>query len=61
MTRWRVMSLAELNSAREDLPDDYKERMKAAWGPVRVCTAAAQLKGDGDLGSPVHGAGHPVP
>jgi hypothetical protein len=49
-TQWHVMALAELNSGRDDLPDEYKERMKAAWGPVRVCTAAAQLKGDAILG-----------
>jgi hypothetical protein len=49
-TEWHVMSLAELNSGRDDLPDDYKERIKTMWGPVRVCTAAAQLKGDDILG-----------
>jgi 2-hydroxychromene-2-carboxylate isomerase len=49
-THWHVMSLAELNSGRDELTDDYKQRMKAAWGPVRVCTAAAQLKGDDILG-----------
>jgi protein-disulfide isomerase-like protein with CxxC motif len=49
-TRWHIMSLAELNSTKEDIPAEYKERMKQAWGPVRVCTAAAQKFGDDVLG-----------
>jgi len=49
-TRWHVMSLAELNSTKEDIPAAYKERMNQAWGPVRVCTAAAQKYGDNVLG-----------
>src|SRR5438067_884468 len=43
---WHVMSLAVLNEDRDHLRDDYKRRMEAAWGPVRVLTAARQRFGD---------------
>jgi protein-disulfide isomerase-like protein with CxxC motif len=48
--RWHVMSLAELNAGRDDLPDDYKEFLAKAWGPVRVVVAAEQAHGHDVVG-----------
>ncbi|HEY9565826.1 MAG TPA: DsbA family protein [Nocardioides sp.] len=42
---WHVMSLAYLNQDK-DIPDDYGEMLKPAWGPVRVCIAAEQAHGN---------------
>jgi 2-hydroxychromene-2-carboxylate isomerase len=50
---WRIMSLAYLNLVQHEatgLSDDYVERMGRAWGPVRVCAAAAADAGPGILG-----------
>ena len=43
--RWHVMSLGVLNENKEDLSDKYKELIRQAFGPVRVCIAAEQKFG----------------
>ncbi|HXY27507.1 MAG TPA: DsbA family protein [Acidimicrobiales bacterium] len=48
-TRWHLMSLAYLNLVQhegKDLSADYLARMEQAWGPVRICAAAAHERGD---------------
>jgi 2-hydroxychromene-2-carboxylate isomerase len=45
---WRIMSLAYLNQDK-DIPDSYREVLKDAWGPVRVCMAVEQGYGQEKL------------
>jgi 2-hydroxychromene-2-carboxylate isomerase len=50
---WRIMSLAYLNLIQhegKDLSPDYLARMEKAWGPIRVCAAAAHEAGQVILG-----------
>ncbi|MFC9249960.1 mycothiol-dependent nitroreductase Rv2466c family protein [Amycolatopsis thailandensis] len=50
---WRLMSLAYLNLVQRDgsdLDENYRNFMGTAWGPIRVCAAAAHHHGPGILG-----------
>ncbi len=57
-TRWHMMSLAYLNLVQhegEGLTDEYRQRMEQAWGPIRICAAAAAERGD-DILLPIYTA-----
>jgi protein-disulfide isomerase-like protein with CxxC motif len=45
-TSFHVMSLAHLNAEKENISDRYREWLTTAWGPARVCIAAAEQHGD---------------
>jgi len=46
-TSWHIMSLAVLNLRPDrELSEEYRKRLEQAWGPVRICAAAAREKGD---------------
>src|SRR5450756_2648738 len=40
------MSLAYLNSEKEDLTEEYRQMVASSWGPVRVCITAQEAHGD---------------
>lgn len=48
-TTFHVMSLSVLNEGREELPDSYKEKMKAGYRGVRVALAVEQAHGSDKL------------
>jgi hypothetical protein len=45
---WHIMSLAYLNQDK-DMSDEYREKLRPGWGPVRVLAAAQERLGDGAL------------
>ncbi|MFW0784598.1 DsbA family protein [Gordonia sp. CPCC 206044] len=51
---FHLMSLAVLNE-NKDIPDEYRERLKSAWRPVRVIAAAVAAKGD-EILAPIYTA-----
>jgi 2-hydroxychromene-2-carboxylate isomerase len=50
-TTWHIMSLAYLNAEKDDISESYREFLKDAWGPVRVCAAVEQEYGQEKLGA----------
>lgn len=52
--RWHVMSLSVLNDGRE-VPEQYIEFLRHAWGPVRIITAARLAHGE-DVVLPLYNA-----
>ncbi|MGH9043762.1 MAG: DsbA family protein [Acidimicrobiales bacterium] len=47
-TSWNIMSLAYLNLEQHDssqMDEEHRQNMERAWGPVRICAAAAKSKG----------------
>ena len=45
---WHIMSLAYLNEDK-DISDSYRELLKDAWQPVRVCMAVEEQFGQEKL------------
>jgi Mycothiol-dependent nitroreductase Rv2466c len=45
---WHIMSLSYLNQSN-DISDEYREKLKPGWGPVRVLAAAQERLGDDAL------------
>lgn len=63
---FRVMSLGYLNQDK-DIPDEYRELLKPAWGPVRVIIAADEAEGQDvvlplytAMGNRIHLEGRPI-
>lgn len=53
VTEWKLMSLAYLNLVQHEgkgLSESYLAMMEQAWGPTRVCAAAAAEQGPHILG-----------